>query len=144
MPPGRPGLRWVAKIRASAAFCLAGAAAGTGLYFANLAYIRAHERLEITNVQVTAGNQSVACNGTADIIGTIFTNGRRGSVSYQWVLNGSADPLLAADVSGSSKVQVSLEWAFHGKGTGSAVAGLRVLNSQRVGSSITFAYSCPK
>ena len=39
MAPGRPHLRWAAKLRASAAFCLAGALAGTGLYFGNLAYV---------------------------------------------------------------------------------------------------------
>ena len=41
MPPGRPGFRWAAKLRVSAAFCLAGAVAGTGLYFGNLAYVPA-------------------------------------------------------------------------------------------------------
>ena len=40
MASGRPSLRWAARTT-SAAFCLAGAAAGTGLYFGNLAYVRA-------------------------------------------------------------------------------------------------------
>jgi hypothetical protein len=39
MASGRPDLRWPAKVGASAAFCLVGAVAGTGLYFGNLAYI---------------------------------------------------------------------------------------------------------
>ena len=38
MTPGKPDLRWPAKAAASAVFCLAGALAGTGLYFADLAY----------------------------------------------------------------------------------------------------------
>jgi hypothetical protein len=37
--PGEPGFRWAAKAAATAAFCLAGALAGTGLYFVNLAYV---------------------------------------------------------------------------------------------------------
>ena len=41
MAPGRPDLRWASKVRASAAFCLVGIMAGTGLYFGNLAYVRA-------------------------------------------------------------------------------------------------------
>ena len=41
MAPDRPDLRWASKIRASAAFCLVGIMAGTGLYFSNLAYVRA-------------------------------------------------------------------------------------------------------
>src|SRR5271167_677964 len=39
MASGRPDLRWAARVGASAAFCLVGAVAGTGLYFGNLAYI---------------------------------------------------------------------------------------------------------
>jgi hypothetical protein len=39
MASGRQDFRWPAKIGASAAFCLVGALAGTGLYFGNLAYI---------------------------------------------------------------------------------------------------------
>ena len=41
MAPDRPDLRWASKVRASAAFCLVGIMAGTGLYFSNLAYVRA-------------------------------------------------------------------------------------------------------
>src|SRR5579872_6945081 len=41
MASGRPRLRWAAKARVSAAFCLAGAVGGTGLYFSNLTYVRA-------------------------------------------------------------------------------------------------------
>lgn len=40
MVSGRPRLQWAAKARAAAAFCLAGAVGGTGLYFGNLAYVR--------------------------------------------------------------------------------------------------------
>jgi hypothetical protein len=41
--PGKPSLRRSAKVVASAAFCLAGAVAGTGLYFGNLAYVSASD-----------------------------------------------------------------------------------------------------
>jgi len=39
MVPGRTDLRLAAKVRASAAFFIVGAMAGTGLYFVNLAYV---------------------------------------------------------------------------------------------------------
>jgi large repetitive protein len=39
MASGKPDLRWAVKVGASAAFCLVGAVAATGLYFGNLAYI---------------------------------------------------------------------------------------------------------
>lgn len=41
MAPGRPDFRWAAKTLAAIAFCLVGALAGTGLYFGNLAYVKA-------------------------------------------------------------------------------------------------------
>ena len=41
MASDRPDLRWASKVRASAAFCLVGIMAGTGLYFSNLAYVKA-------------------------------------------------------------------------------------------------------
>jgi hypothetical protein len=41
MASGKPDFRWAAKIRASAAFFLAGAVAATGLYFGDLAYVAA-------------------------------------------------------------------------------------------------------
>jgi hypothetical protein len=39
MASGRPDFRWPVKVGASAAFCLVGVVAGTGLYFGNLAFI---------------------------------------------------------------------------------------------------------
>jgi hypothetical protein len=115
--------------------------AGAGVYL----WERAHQTLKITSVKVTAAKESVGCNGTADIIGTISTNGHGGPIKYEWVRGVAADaPLVADDASGSDTVQVALKWAFHGKGTGSAVAELRVLDPQQDEASIIFPYSCPK
>jgi hypothetical protein len=115
--------------------------AGVGAYL----WERAHQTLKITSVKVTAAKQSVGCNGTADIIGTIFTNGHGGRIKYEWVRGVEANaPLVADDASGSNTVQVTLKWAFHGKGTGSAVAELRVLDPQQDEASIIFPYSCPR
>jgi hypothetical protein len=44
MASGRPRPLWAAKARAATAFCLAGTVAGIGLYFANLAYVRAEDQ----------------------------------------------------------------------------------------------------
>ena len=135
-PRGRPVWRGVVSTLITAAIV-----AGVGVYL----WEREHQALKVTGVSVTAANQSVGCDGTADIIGTISTNGHGGTVSYQWVENEVAQPpLVADDASGSDQVQVPLKWAFHGKGTGQAVAELRVLNPQQTEVSITFPYSCPK
>lgn len=135
-PRSRPVWRGVVSTLITAAIV-----AGVGVYL----WEREHQTLKITNVGVDAANKSVGCNGTADIIGTITTNGHGGTIRYQWVENGQAKPALVVDdASGSNNVQVSLKWAFQGKGTGQAVAELRVLDPQQDESSITIPYSCPK
>ena len=73
-----PDLRWAAKTRVSAAFLLAGAVAGTALYFGNLAYVRA------TNVSF---NQK-----TAAYIETFI-----GRVPYEY---GGSSPSTGFDSSG--------------------------------------------
>ena len=135
-PRRRPAWRGVVSTMLTAAIV-----AGVGVYY----WVHTHEVLKITKVTVAAANQRVGCDGTADIIGTISTNGHGGPISYQWVPGATTDPALVAnDASGSDTVQVELKWAFHGKGTGQAVAKLVVLEPQQAEASITFPYSCPK
>jgi serine/threonine protein kinase len=134
-PRPRPVWRSVVSTLVTAAIV-----AGVGAYL----WEREHQTLKITEVNVAAANPRVGCTGTADIIGTISTNGRGGTISYQWVENDAATPTLVVDdASGSDNVQVNLKWAFHGKGEGKNVAELRVLDPQQAASSITFPYSCP-
>jgi hypothetical protein len=135
-PPGRPRPAWRGVV---STLITAAIVAGVGAYL----WERQHQTLKITSVDVTATNQSVGCDGTADIVGTISTNGHGGTISYQWVENDVAKPqLVADDASGSNKVQIPLKWAFHGKGTGTAVAELRVLDPQQTEASIIIPYSC--
>ena len=54
MPASKADFRWAAKARAVVAFCLAGIAAGTGLYLGNAAFIRA---------AVPASSASSSCPG---------------------------------------------------------------------------------
>ena len=86
--------------------------------------------MKVTAVAVALAKlPGTRCDVTVDVIGMIFTNGRGGPISYQWV-RGSEEtsPVLMADeASGHDTVQVELNWAFHGRGTDHAVAELRVL-----------------
>jgi hypothetical protein len=67
MASGRPDLWWAAKAGAAAAFCLAGAVAGMGLYFGNLAYIRASKPTQSISFTVPA---SAAVGGSATLSAT--------------------------------------------------------------------------
>jgi serine/threonine protein kinase len=135
--PPRPRPMWRGVVSTLITAALVAAA---GVYL----WERTHQALRITTVKVAA-NQSVGCDGTAHIVGTIATNGHGGPVRYEWVRDAKADPpIVAEDASGTNNVQVTLNWAFHGRGTGQAVAELRVLDPQPAEASITFPYSCPK
>jgi serine/threonine protein kinase len=137
-PRRRPRPRWRGVV---STLITAAIVAGAGAYV----WVRTHQTLKITFVEVTAANKMVGCEGTADIIGTIITNGHGGPISYQWILGKVTDPpLVADDASGSTTVRIPLKWAFHGKGTGEAVAEFRVLQPQHAEASITVPYSCPQ
>jgi eukaryotic-like serine/threonine-protein kinase len=137
-PPARPRPRPVWRGVVST-LITAAIVAGVGVYL----WERQHQTLKITKVHVSATNQSIGCNGTANIIGTISTNGHGGTIAYQWIENGVAEPqLVADDASGSKEVQIPLKWAFHDKGKGTAVVELRVLDPQPTEASINVPYSC--
>jgi hypothetical protein len=106
---------------------------------------RTHEKLQVTSAEVAVANPAAPCNITFQVTGTIHTNGRGGSISYQGVQDSEKNaPVLTADAArGSDTVQVELKWAFHGKGTHHAVAELRVLQPQQAVASAAFTYSCP-
>jgi hypothetical protein len=112
---------------------------GIGFYV----WQRTHETLKVTGVSVMLAKPSTSCNVTAEMVGTIVTNGKGGVITYQWVRN--SRPMSAAmvtDGSGQGSVQVSLKWAFHGKGIKHAVAELHVLSPNAAVGNTQFTYSC--
>jgi Protein kinase domain len=114
--------------------------AGVGIYV----WERIHGTLKITSVAVALAQPQVGCNGTADVLGTIFTNGRAGSVTYQWIEStGQTSRVLTVKAaSGSDSVLVQLRWAFNLTGTERAVAELRVLTPDQTSASTAFTFSC--
>ncbi len=71
MASGRPDFRWTAKIRASAAFCLVGAVAGTVLYFGNLAYVRAGDKAAPAQYRDGADPYVTGCSRDARTLGEV-------------------------------------------------------------------------
>jgi hypothetical protein len=79
MASGRPDLRWAAKIRAATAFCLAGAATGIGLYFADLAYVTASDESARPATAAPAAAHSDRClRITAPAEDVYIPNGAKG------------------------------------------------------------------
>ena len=99
--------------------------------------------LKVSSVGVALPSQPKNCAGTVDVVGTIVTNGKGGPVTYQWTENGSVQKAATVtDASGTDNVQVTLRWAFHGKGTQQAVAELQVLTPTSAVGNTQFTYSC--
>jgi eukaryotic-like serine/threonine-protein kinase len=137
-PPPRRRSAWTGVI---STLVTAAIVAGAGAYY----WVRTHEKLDITKVEVTSSKPTVGCNGTANLIGTITTNGKGGPIQYEWVLGGAKKGVLKATAgTESDTVQVTMSWTFHGKGDGSYVAELDTLSPQSDQASFTFPYSCPK
>jgi hypothetical protein len=105
---------------------------------------RNHQSLKVINASAAVANPlGKSCNVTVDIVGTIVTNGKGGPVSYQWYENTIPQPATTAtDASGQDIVQVTLHWAFHGKGTQKATAELHVLSPNTAVGNTQFTYSC--
>lgn len=52
-------------------------------------WTRTHQTLKITAATVSVTNpDKIACNSTVDVVGTIFTNGKGGPITYQWTKDG--------------------------------------------------------
>jgi eukaryotic-like serine/threonine-protein kinase len=140
VPPPRRRSPWPGVI---STLITAAIVAGAGAYY----WVRTHETMAITKVLVTATNPKVGvgCNGTANLIGTITTNGHGGPIEYEWILGGVKKGVLKATAgTESDTVQVTMGWTFHGKGNGSYVAELDTLTPESDQASITFPYSCSK
>jgi serine/threonine protein kinase len=115
---------------------------GIGAYV----WVRTHQSaLKVTGVSVAlASPLGNACNVTANLVGTIVTNGKGGPITYQWVQN-TNPPMSAAtvtDATGANTVTVTLQWTFHGKGTLHSVAELHVISPNVATGNAEFIYSC--
>jgi serine/threonine-protein kinase len=117
--------------------------AGAGAY----AWAHLHRPpLKVIDVVVTARSPGTQCDVTVDVMGTIFTNGNGGQVSYQWSLNGDpAAPVATITVaSGQSSAPVQLPVNFRGPGTQPATAELRVLSPDLEAGQSRFTYACAR
>ena len=70
------------------------------------------------------------CDGTADVVGVVKTNGRPGTVTYRWVRSdGTTSGLLREKLTrGQKQARLHLLWTFHGRGEYRAAAELRIVS----------------
>jgi hypothetical protein len=115
--------------------------AGIGAYV----WTKTHQTLKVTSATVVVANPGkIACNATVDVVGTIFTNGKGGPVTYQWTKDGQDLPTgTVTAASGQQQVRVELKWNLRGKGTHHAVAIFQVFTPNVISAqSASFTYQC--
>ena len=86
-----------------------------------------------------------ACDLTVDVVGTVQTNGKAGTFTYQWVRSdGQTSAVLDQSVtSGVASTQVHLYWSFSGQGTLDVSATLKILAPTPLEATGEFTYACP-
>ncbi|MEV6106613.1 hypothetical protein AB0M28_18120 [Streptomyces sp. NPDC051940] len=101
--------------------------------------------LKVQSVAVATDPKGPACDSAADIVATVHTNGRGGSVSYRWVRSdGTRSGVLKERFSrGQDEARIHLLWRFEGEGTVNAKAELVITEPSPRTSSVEFTYSCP-
>jgi hypothetical protein len=107
--------------------------------------LRGGDPIAVQGVGVRALPAEAGCDTTVDVVGTITTNGRSGTVRYQWFRSdGQSTEVLAQSVaSGATSADVHLQWSVSGQGRLDATATLRVLEPAGAGEgSGSFTYRC--
>ena len=101
--------------------------------------------LAVTGVSVSTAPAGPGCGGTAEVLGVVRTNGRPGTLTYQWVRGGgdTIGPLTERLPAGRDETRLRLLWTVRGEGTFTATAELRVTGPSRHTGSARFTYRCP-
>ncbi|MBL1106633.1 hypothetical protein JK361_18845 [Streptomyces sp. 5-8] len=99
----------------------------------------------VRTLSVTVRPTTVACDGTADIVGRVTTNGRPGTLSYRWSRSdGTASAVLRETVPrGQRQARLHLLWTFQGKGHYRARAELHIVSPDHRTVATRLTYECP-
>ncbi|MFI9119848.1 hypothetical protein ACIGW0_10705 [Streptomyces bikiniensis] len=134
-PPARPRRRL--RRHAPAALVLAAV-----LVF--LAWRECGPRATVRDVAVTAPGSPLGCDGTADVVGVVRTDGRPGTLTYHWERSDGtrSAPLRETLARGQEEARLHLLWTFHGPGTHRAAARLVITSPTTRTAEGTFTYRC--
>ncbi|MGY6024639.1 hypothetical protein [Streptomyces spinosirectus] len=110
-----------------------------------LAWQRSGPSVEVNSIAVTARPTVLGCDGTADVVGLVTTNGRAGTLTYRWVRSDgtTSGVLREVMVRGQEQAHLHLRWTYRGKGQRTAQAELRILTPVQRTATTHFTYDCP-
>ena len=109
-----------------------------------LLWQRTGPALAVRSVAVAAAPGSLSCDATEDVVATVRTNGRAGTLRYHWHRSDGTDggPQRQTLTAGQASVRLPLRWTFQGHGTYRATASLAVGGPGGRTASVSFTYSC--
>ncbi|WP_327047405.1 hypothetical protein OG320_05790 [Microbispora sp. NBC_01189] len=102
----------------------------------------------VSGVDVKVAKKTVRCDGTADFVGVVTTNGGAGTIRYLWIRSDDRKRLEQEQrvSSGDTSVHLPLHWKVTGSGSFKGSATLRVLSPTTTGKPIqdtaSFTYKC--
>ncbi|MEU0400876.1 hypothetical protein ABZ318_11605 [Streptomyces sp. NPDC006197] len=135
-PPGRPRTRRPLRYAPAAVILL--------VVLALLAWREYGPRVAVRSVTVTAPEGPLGCDGTANVLGVVHTDGRPGTLAYHWERSDGtrSAPLRETLPRGRKEARLHLLWTFQGRGTHHAVARLVVTSPSTHTAEGTFTYRC--
>ncbi|MET9378301.1 hypothetical protein ABZX98_29920 [Streptomyces sp. NPDC002992] len=110
-----------------------------------LTWQRLGPEVSVRRVTVLAPEQPPACDGTADVVAVVETDGRPGTVTYRWERSdGTTSGLLRERFARhQTQARLHLLWTFRGQGEHRATARLVVVSPTPGHTAETrFAYRC--
>jgi len=109
-----------------------------------LAWQRFGPSVQVRSVAVTARPAVLPCDGTADVVAVVATDGRPGTLTYRWTRSdGTASAVLREVVARDQRqARLTLRWTFEGRGRGTARAEVEILSPAHLTADTRFAYDC--
>ncbi|MFI7214162.1 hypothetical protein ACIBP4_08865 [Micromonospora maritima] len=102
--------------------------------------------LEVEQVAVAVPRPpGVACDVTVDVVATVRTNGRAGTIRYQWFRSDAPPGALLSERVGSGQrtATLTLKWTFSGVGATTGTATVNIIEPAPVQAGTRVSYRCP-
>lgn len=102
--------------------------------------------LEVEGVTVAVPRPAgVACDVTVDVVATVRTNGRGGTIRYQWFRSDAPPGAVLTERVGSGQhtTALTLKWTFTGVGTTTGIATVNIIEPTTAQASTRVVYRCP-
>ncbi|MEZ0090762.1 hypothetical protein [Streptacidiphilus sp. EB129] len=100
--------------------------------------------IAVTSVSVNAAPATLSCGGVESLTATVHTNGRAGTLHYQWIRGDgtSSGPLTQEVTADMSQVELPLRWTVQGSGSFHGTAVLRLSSPTSAQAAAGFDYTC--